>query len=240
MWSCSVKILWEVTWRALCKRTSSLLRPWPHQLFAKTIRNRKSRSLRSQRQYNKCRSGGWHSHEAACLISRHLWLCHHGNKAAAKRKCAVGQRQFKRSVERAGGWETMCPVSAVVLSYLMKCGRHLWPIIMVHWCHLIHIPPLSHPPMCLYWMTYFKSFKLKNVTDWNLFTILIWESWLGKDDIVGVNRRILKSNLTLNLLFWVSKWSVLWFDSGPGHYADGGCWLESVGLVFEVYLHQWS
>lgn len=66
-----------------------------------------------------------HDPEAANLISRHLWPRHRATMVTKqKRKCAEGQRQFRRSVERAGRRRPQ--VTAEALFYLGECGRYLW------------------------------------------------------------------------------------------------------------------
>lgn len=106
-------------------------------------------------------------------------LGNHGDKAVAKRKCAEGQRQLRRTFKRAVGWEMQCPKCQQWHSpILWSVGGTYEPISMAQWCYLMHIPPLSQPPM---WLSWIKSFRLKNEMAWNLFSDLYWGSWLGQD-----------------------------------------------------------
>ncbi len=150
---------------------------WPHQPFSKTTKNLKScpsHKVRDNKtsvyQVSNVAPEAANHQQASVAPS----MSKPGNKATATRKHAEGQRQFRRTVERPEGWETTGPKCQQRHSAILwRVGGTYGPIIMVQWYHLMHILPLSRLCGCLCWIT---SFRLKNVTAWNLFYNHFWVS----------------------------------------------------------------
>lgn len=84
-------------------------------------------------------------------------------------------------------------------------GGTYGPIIMVQSYHFMHIPPLSQPPMCLDWNASYKSFRFKNVTDWNFFwsllRVMVMAGWCGCTKYYNIKEKLDPLIFGLNIFY---------------------------------------